>query len=89
MDSGDRIVTGLPVPGWSVLSINTKVPVELKYLINYYKTVKRIPSFALAVRQLLETHPGLAEIAAELYTKARSPDGPVGSNTPQEKESVK
>jgi hypothetical protein len=85
MDSGNRPVirhgAGIhtpPAPGFSILNINTKVPSELKYLINYYKTVRKLPSFSLAVRELLESHPALAQIAGELYTRARSQDGPTG-----------
>jgi hypothetical protein len=65
-----------PGPGWSVLNINTKVPVELKFLVNYYKNARKLPTFSYAVRQLLETHPELARIAAELYTNSKV-KGPV------------
>lgn len=65
-------------PGLVILYVNAKVPAELKYLINYYKSVAGLPSFNWAVRQLLETHPALAKLAADLYTASNDTKGPGG-----------
>lgn len=83
MDGRDGPVTYKP--GWTQLYVNVKVPSELKYLVNYYKVVAGLPSFNWAVRQLLETHPALAKLAAELYTNSKAPDGPV-TNPSQQRE---
>lgn len=74
MDSGNGPVKEYR-PGWAVLYVNARVPSELKYLINYYKNVAKLPSFNWAVRQLLETHPALAKLASELYTQGKITDG--------------
>jgi hypothetical protein len=73
MDSRDRPV--VYKPGLSVLYVNAKVPSELKFLINYYKSVAGLPSFNWAIRQLLETHPALARLAAELVQSGKDGDG--------------
>lgn len=52
-----------------------RVPGELKYLIICYQSANRLPSFSLAVQRLLETHPGLAALAASLYTERKTQDG--------------
>lgn len=56
-------------------TLSVKVPVELKYLINYYKDDARLPSFNWAVRRLLETHPALAKLAAELIQSGMDAGG--------------
>jgi hypothetical protein len=71
-----------PRPGFTILSLNTPVPSELKYLIVYYKNLTKMPSFSYTVRHLLETHPALAELAATLYTTARAKNEPVGLPSP-------
>lgn len=76
MDSGDRPVSQAFRPGYVQLYVNTKVPAELKWLVNYYKVTTKLPSFNWTVRHLLETHPALAKLAAELYTDSKTPDGP-------------
>lgn len=68
-----------PAPGWSVLNINTKVPAELKFLVLLYQRERKLPTFAYAVRSLLETHPALAELAAKLYNEHKK-DGPVSNH---------
>lgn len=86
MDSGNGAVKYRP--GFTILYVNAKVPAELKYLINYYKSVAGLPSFNWAVRQLLETHPALAKLAAELYHDSKTPDGPgvpVEGDTPDDR----
>lgn len=59
-------------PGFVVMTVNARVPAELKYLVNYYKSVAGLPSFNWAVRQLLETHPALAKLAAELVQSSKT-----------------
>lgn len=56
-------------------TLAVRVPVELKYLINYYKNDARLPSFNWAVRQLLETHPALARLAAEMVQSGKDAGG--------------
>jgi hypothetical protein len=51
------------------------IPAELKFLVGRYQECKRIASYSQAIRKLLETHPDLAKLAAELYTESVS-DGP-------------
>lgn len=53
-------------PGMVKMAVNVTVPGELKFLINCYKNVAGLPSFNWAVRQLLETHPALGKLAAEM-----------------------
>jgi hypothetical protein len=53
-------------PGMVIMTVNARVPGELKFLIQCYKNAAGLPSFNWAVRQLLETHPALAKLAAEL-----------------------
>ena len=78
MDSRDRAVE----PPYRLVTVYARgIPAELKYLISRYQQRKRLASFSLAVRNLLETHPDLAAIAAELYAKNMSPDG---SDNPQD-----
>jgi len=68
-----------PRPGYAPLK--AFIPVELKYLIRTYQDHNRYPSFTWAVRHLLETHPALASLAAELYTKGnREPGRPSESD---------
>lgn len=74
MDSGDRPVTYRP--GWTNLYVNARVPSELKYLVTYYNRVAKHPSFAYTIRILLETHPTLAQMAAELYNDSKASNGP-------------
>lgn len=74
MASGNRTVEEYK-PGWVTLYVNAKVPAELKFLINYYKSVAGLPSFNWAIRQLLETHPALAKLAADLYNEHKTTDG--------------
>jgi hypothetical protein len=64
-----------PKPGMGILRLQVQVPGELKYLINYYKNRNRMPNFGWAVRTLLETHPDLAKLAAELYTVNQADSG--------------
>jgi len=52
-----------------------RVPGELKYLVTCYQNANRLPSFNIAVQRLLETHPALAQLAAELYTNGKITDG--------------
>lgn len=52
-----------------------RVPPELKYLVTCYQNANRLPSFNIAVQRLLETHPALAQLAAELYTASKITDG--------------
>lgn len=92
MDSGDRPVGQERLrefkPGYVQLYVNTKVPAELKWLVNYYKVTTKLPSFNWTIRHLLETHPALAKLAAELYTDNKTPDGPgepVEGDTPNDR----
>jgi hypothetical protein len=65
MDGGNRAVKEEQYrPG--MVHMNLIVPAELKYLVIHYKNTTKMPSFNYAVRQLLETHPVLARLAAEL-----------------------
>jgi hypothetical protein len=75
MISGDSPGKPLIRPGFALLRLETSVPVELKFLINFYKSRNRMPSFSWAVRALLETHPDLAKLAAELYTDRQTDQG--------------
>ena len=48
-----------------------RLPAELKYLVSRYQSVKKVPSFSYTVQRLLETHPEIAQLAAELYTESQ------------------
>lgn len=54
-------------PGFAV--IHATVPSELKFLIVTYMHRRRFQTFNMAFRDLLERHPELARLAAELYTE--------------------
>lgn len=43
------------------------IPAELKYLVTCYQSDRRLQSFNLAIRMLLETHPDLQKLAADMY----------------------
>lgn len=60
-------------------TIHARVPGELKYLVICYQNRSRLVSFNMAMQRLLETHPALAQLAAELYTEART--GELASGT--------
>lgn len=86
MDSGNGSVERTnqhvpPAPGWAYLNINYKVPVELKYLISYLQKIKHYPSFAWTVRYLLETHPVLAELAADLIQSGKTKEPVTGDSS--------
>jgi hypothetical protein len=67
MDGGNRAVKEEQYrPGMVQLYVNVRVPGELKYMIQCYKSVAGLPSFNWAVRQLLETHPAIGRLAAEM-----------------------
>jgi hypothetical protein len=68
MDSGNR-------PVINRVGMYARVPGELKYLITCYQNAQRLPSFNMAVQRLLETHPGLAQLAATLYNERKITDG--------------
>jgi hypothetical protein len=55
--------------------MHANVPGELKYLIICYQNAHRLPSFNMAVQRILETHPGLAQLAATLYNERKITDG--------------
>lgn len=64
MDGRNRTVGEKYRPG--MVSMSVRVPGELKYLVICYKSAMKMPSFNYAVQVLLETHPALAKLAAEL-----------------------
>lgn len=49
-----------------------RVPAELKYLVTCYQNAGKMPSFNYAVQRLLETHPAIAQLAADLYNEAQA-----------------
>jgi hypothetical protein len=59
----------------SRVNLYAKVPGELKYLVICWQNANRMPTFNMAVQRLLETHPGLAQLAATLYTQGKVTDG--------------
>lgn len=63
---------------YSTATMYARVPSELKYLIVKYQQHQKLMSFSNAVQRLLETHPDLARLAAELYNASSDahPDGP-------------
>jgi hypothetical protein len=70
VDGGNRSVDR---PGYAQMIV--RIPVELKYLVEWYKNTTRMPSFNYAVRHLLETHPEIARMAAELVQSGKDSDG--------------
>ena len=71
MDSRDGPVKGHV----KRVDLYATVPGELKYLVKTWQITQRLPSFSLALQRLLETHPDLAKLAAELYTRSRITGG--------------
>lgn len=69
MDSGDGS-PGRDVHGTSVV-MYARIPAELKYLVNRYRSARKMPSYNYAIQHLLESHPEIAELAAELYTESQ------------------
>lgn len=68
MDSGN----GSTRKGYDkTVSLYVRIPPELKFLLMRYHSVRKLPSFSYAVQSLLETHPELARLAAELYTESQ------------------
>ena len=55
MDSGDRALTHL------------NLPTELIFLLEKYQNSRRMVSRTAAIRELIETHPAIAKLAAEVY----------------------
>lgn len=49
-----------------------RIPDLLKELIIRYQIARELPSFNGAVRELIETHPAIAEIVQRLYAEAGS-----------------
>lgn len=72
MDGGNRTVDNRQIER---VGMYARVPGELKYLVTCYQNAHRLPSFNMAVQRLLETHPGLAELAATLYNERKVTDG--------------
>lgn len=66
MDGRDGPVRASRVP------VHANLPGELKYLVILYQNRTRLASFNMALQRLLETHPALASLAAELYTESRT-----------------
>jgi hypothetical protein len=69
MASGDRS-PGRKAP-WQEGQVATFLwlPKELRFLVDLYKTSRRMPTFTEAVRRLLETHPDLTHLAETLYNE--------------------
>lgn len=63
MASGDRAV------GEAKL---VRLPSELWYLIERYQKLRRMTSFTAALKELLETHPAIANILAAMYAETDS-----------------
>lgn len=61
-------------------TITARVPSELKYLVICYRNASKMPSFNYALQRLLETHPAIAQLAAELYTEAERVTGRSSEN---------
>jgi hypothetical protein len=64
MARGDRVV------------ILVRVPPELRYIVNLYSHRYQSVSRSAAIRQLLETHPALVELAEMLYDLSKPEEGP-------------
>jgi hypothetical protein len=50
--------------------VHAYIPVELKYMIQRYQNIRKLPTFSAAFRELIETHPSIAQVLAQLYTAA-------------------
>lgn len=57
MDRGNWFVNGMPEP--------------LRYLVEQYEKDMLLPSFSMAIRRLLETHPDIAKRADSLYHESQ------------------
>lgn len=64
-------------PGGSV-TLYARLPAELKYLVVCLQNASKFPSFNYTIQHLLETHPDIARMAAELYTEAQRDARPGG-----------
>lgn len=51
------------------------VPAELKEVVILYQNRTRLPTFNAAIRCIIETHPGIAEIITELLYSLDSVPG--------------
>jgi hypothetical protein len=49
------------------VSASFYVPYELKLMIEQYQDHRSLPTFSMACRELIETHPAIAEIVAGVY----------------------
>ena len=59
MAGRDRIVT------W------TKLPTGLRYLVECYQSDRQLPTLSEAIRELIETHPAIAERLERVYAEGK------------------
>lgn len=57
---------------WHKTLIN--IPEGLKFLVDRYRNDRGIISFTAAVKELLETHPAIAQEAMKVYSEMQIPE---------------
>lgn len=60
------------------VSMHARIPAELKYLVTCYQNATRLATFNYAVQRLLETHPDLQRLAAEMYNGRQGDRSAIG-----------
>src|SRR5579871_6131825 len=61
---------------WPVVALGVRVPHELFLLLKRYQNDRRMSSINSAVIELLETHPAVARMVADLYAEASNKEVP-------------
>lgn len=56
--------------------VNVYLPTALVLVARKWQNARCLPSFSLAVQQLLESHPDIDRMARELYAGASQQDNP-------------